>query len=520
MNLFQPRPPTTFGSASWASLARLRREGLVETLRHKPKGPVLGCLTPAEIGGADTIPLHGPEEGHLFTAATTGSGKTSGQMITALHHWPHSALVTDLDGANYAATAGWLRGQGHEVYRFKPFSDESLRWNPIEAVNEGAGDGPDDPIRQANIQLLANLCVPPNPMASEPYWHSATVARLAGFCLYVATAPLAPRSNKDPWSVRERTMAQVRELIMLPPEHMAELVNRMARSEERWVRDCANTILQMSPAREQSASVQTLLMQNTEIWANSRIQKATRKSDFSFADLRKSGKDAKPVTVYWDIPFKDLPSARQLLRVMTGFAMKSLEETWRPGVPPVLMLLDEFPQLAYMEPIENAILYMRHFAVKFWFFVQDLSQLKRHYRDTWQQFLANSAVCTFSGVNDMETAKLVSEMTGQATIANRSFQTGVSETYGESESNASSSGSSAQGANSGHTRTFTTSMTRGTSFNSTLGYVARPLCTPDEVMRMPFGASLTFIKGVPAIRSQLAFWFEHTRERGLIPPPN
>lgn len=56
------------------------------------------------------------------------------------------------------------------------------------------------------------------------------------------------------------------------------------------------------------------------------------------------------------------------------------------------------------------------FGVTFWLIVQDLSQLRSTYGDTWPTFLANADVLQAFGTNDWDTAEYLSKMTGEATI--------------------------------------------------------------------------------------------------------
>jgi hypothetical protein len=42
---------------------------------------------------------------------------------------------------------------------------------------------------------------------------------------------------------------------------------------------------------------------------------------------------------------------------------------------------------------------------------------------------------------------------------------------------------------------------------------------PDEVMGMPFGSMITFVKGFAPIKGQLSLWKEKWPERGRLSPP-
>jgi type IV secretion system protein VirD4 len=538
IDLYRPTLPTTFGSASWATMRDLRQHGMLDPTKGKNMGPIIGCLTPAEIGGRDLLNIYAPGEGNILTAAPTRAGKGRGQVITNLLGWPGSAVVVDIKGENWDRTAGWRQQNGHRVIRFAPFEQGSAKWNPIDALNYGCADEPNQPSRQEHARYLANLMIVPNPKAHDPYWDNAAKTLLQGLMMFVATAPVdAPISITDKISVRvqERTMAEVRRLLTQEPIAFKNTMAAMAQSPESWVRETAGTMFQMEAAREQSASVKSVLMEHTTVWSYKRVQDAMSTTTFSFSQLR----GERPTTIYLVIPFEALHEYRILLRVMIGWCMRELRYTWSEQEdekrPPVLFFLDEFPQLAHMQPIEEALLYIGAYGVKLWFFIQDFSMLQQHYEKTWRQFIANCATRCFFGVSDMETAKIVSEMSGAATVRNRSYQAGTNESdsvsHSTTEGTGKQSGESLTGVldfgwnwgrNSFSSRTFTSNRTSGTSFTSTLGYIGRPLFMPDEILRMPFGSMIALPRGMAAIRGQLRFWDEDVtglRRRGMIPPP-
>jgi type IV secretion system protein VirD4 len=529
IDLFRPRLPSTFGSAAWATLTDLRRAGMLNPAAGRNLGPIIGWLTPAEGSGRELRPIYDSGDGHLLSAAPTRSGKGRGQIITNLLWWPGSAVVIDIKGENSRLTAKWRQAQGHNVIRFAPFERGSATWNPIDQINEGCGSAPNDPRRQENARYLANLMITPNPHAKDPYWDNAAKSLLQGLMLHVATAELADDEDaqKDETRIRSRTMGEVRRLLAQTKlDVFKNILGDMLESQESWVRETASTMLQMEAAHEQVAGVKTALIEHTAVWAFARVQQATNVSTFSFKELRESA----PTTIYLVIPPDVLSEYRGIMRVLVGCCMREMQRTWNESAhdnqPPVLFFLDEFPQLAYMQPIEDALLYIGSYGVKFWFFVQDLSQLQQHYDKTWRQFIANCAVRSFFGVSDIETAKMVSEMSGHATVKNRSYSAGTSE--GESDSTTDTSGtgsshggssgsswgqgggSSSSGTNWGvssfQSRSLTTGRTFGSSYTGNLAYVGRPLFMPDEVLRMPFGSMIALIKGMPVIRAQLSFW--------------
>ncbi len=85
-------------------------------------------------------------------------------------------------------------------------------------------------------------------------------------------------------------------------------------------------------------------------------------------------------------------------------------------------MLDEFAALGHMQVIERAAGLMAGYGVKLWTVLQDLTQLKRDYRESWETFLGNAGTMQFFGNSDATTCRYVSEMIGKVETVMRSFQ--------------------------------------------------------------------------------------------------
>ena len=85
------------------------------------------------------------------------------------------------------------------------------------------------------------------------------------------------------------------------------------------------------------------------------------------------------------------------LRLMVSLAVGEMERI--RGAPatgyPTLFVLDEFAGLKRMEVIEHAAAQAAGFGAKFLFVVQNLTQLKEDYKDSWETFLGNSGLKLF-----------------------------------------------------------------------------------------------------------------------------
>jgi type IV secretion system protein VirD4 len=142
---------------------------------------------------------------------------------------------------------------------------------------------------------------------------------------------------------------------------------------------------------------------------------------------------------------------------------------------PVLYLLDEFAALGHLAPVERAMGLMAGYGVQLWPILQDVHQLRATYGSRAGTFLSNAGVLQVFGVNDHDSARLVSDLLGQETVvfetmsrALDSEETGIS--YGEQ-------------------------------------HVGRPLLTPDEVRNLPQHAELLFLAGQrPIVAGKLAYY--------------
>lgn len=493
IDLLQPTQPTTFGSANWLTPEDAHYFKLNENI-----GPILGYLPPRPHRGLDYIPLYANDKGHMMTVAPTRAGKGTCHIVPNLLSWKGSCIVLDVKGENFALTNKYRLTLGR-VIRFSPFEDGGEKWNPIDQIRIARNKDESQMEEQEDVRYLANLLVTPYEGAKDPYWENAAKSLIQGILLYVATADIGKNTGQE-WHPRARTMAEFRRLLVLAPFEFKGLLQEMKDSWHSWVAESATINMQTAESQNQFTGVLSTAMEQTSVWSYHRVARNTEKTDFSFDSLRDS---KSPATVYLVIPPEALTEYRSILRVMIGWAIRQLRlkfvKTSHESQMPVLFVLDEFPQLANMAPIEEGLGYLAGYGVKLWFFIQDISQIQQHYPKTWKSFFANSGTRCFFGVSDIETAKLVSEMSGQGTVLNTSYQ----HTSGESEQVSYTSGPEGRSV----TRAY------GGQVSSTNNYahIGRPLITPGEAMCLGIREQIVFMKHLPAIRCRLLPYHEHEK---------
>jgi type IV secretion system protein VirD4 len=527
--------PQTFGSASFMSLNEAKHFGLNIEGNGKAFCPYVGSLMQPERFSGKAVSIYArarsltrdighnnlPDgNGHLLTIAPTRAGKGTGQIIPNLLSWIGSVLVIDIKGENYLHSAGYRATTlGQNVYRFAPFEKESEIWNPILSIRADPKHDKSTPEEEEDARYLTNLLISPSG-SNDPFWENSAKNFLEGLLLYVRTAPLgANDSNNDEpeelqIKVRERSMREVRRLLSLKRKAFKLLLKTMGETKRPLINQAGNNMRRfMSGKGKTGDSILATALEQTSVWAYQRVHQVTYKgsedpddlepasNDFSFDRMR----DGK-TSIYLIIPPDYLSEYRAILRVMIGFAMRELRTSYKESKkhpeyrdkPPILFILDEFPQLAYMAPIEAALLYLAGYDVRLWFFVQDISQLQLHYKDSWRTFFSNTSTQCFFGVSDISTANLVSEMAGMATIKHA-------------------------------TETKTTDIIPNTyplpsdlrSQSVAISEAARPLINPDEVMRMEDNKQIIFMKGSKPILCFRLNYYElyEINRRNKIPPP-
>jgi len=168
-----------------------------------------------------------------------------------------------------------------------------------------------------------------------------------------------------------------------------------------------------SMGENERGSVLSSARTQTQWLDNERIRAMIRNSDFKIADLKR-----KKTTIYLCLPAMNLATHARWFRLMIMLAISVMERT-RVKVPvPVLYVLDEFPVLGHMQSLEAAAGLMAGFGVKLWTILQNVGQLKQHYK-AWETFFANSGMVTAFGVSDQETLSALSAKTGRMRMIER-----------------------------------------------------------------------------------------------------
>ncbi|MGU3392429.1 type IV secretory system conjugative DNA transfer family protein [Sphingomonas sp. M1A8_2b] len=391
---------------------------------------------------------------HLLTIAPTRSGKGVGTIIPNLLDYPFACVCIDPKGENALIAARQRRGFG-PVHVLDPFGITGLvpaAFNPLDRIDPTGLDVADDCLTLADA-----LVHDAHNQQTEAHWNEEAKALIAGLLMHILA--------REPASTR--TLATLREHLTLAPAAFLALLERM-QGMGGLVARAANRHLGKS-GRE-AAGVLSSAQRHTHFLDSPRMTATLGHSDFRFADLKE-----RPASIFLVLPPDRLDTYARWLRLMVAQALTELART--PGRPvwPVLFLLDEFAALGHLEPVERAMGLMAGYGIQLWPIVQDIHQLRALYGQRAGTFLSNAGVLQVFGVNDQQSAKLVSDLLGQETVV---FETMSRALDGE-----------------------------GTGITCGQQHVGRPLLTPDEVRTLSPDRQLLFLAAQrPLIATKLRYY--------------
>jgi type IV secretion system protein VirD4 len=372
--------------------ARLMTDREIDTWADSSKNP--GLLLGRSL---DKQPrdLKYTGDAHLISIAPSRSGKGVSAIIPNLLTYPGSVLVVDPKGENARITAR-QRAKLGKTYILDPFGTTGLStasYNPLSRITSDNPDASDDAAALADALVVRAT-------DGDNHWDDEAAALLEGMILFVALHESPDR----------RHLGTLRELITEGPDKFAQILDVM--------KDCGGLVERtanrfISKSDREASSVLSTAQRHTKFLDSERMTKVLGSAaGISFGELkRKSG-----TSIFLCIPPDRLDTYGRWLRLMVNEALLDMvAEPTKPDLS-VLFLLDEFAALGQLQTVKRAMGLMAGYGMRLWPFLQDLSQLKATYGDAAQTFFANAGAIQWFGVNDIETAKQVSETIGQTTV--------------------------------------------------------------------------------------------------------
>lgn len=447
------RPGEEHGSARWGSVFTLNRKYVDKA------GPNLLLTRHFRIGVDGYKHKHNT---NILVVGGSGAGKTRTyavpNVLEAARAGPggkgYSLVITDPKGEILRKTGRYLLKQGYEVRVFDLIDPSaSFCYNPFVYVQD------DKDVLQLITNLIQNT-TPSHAQSSDPFWEKSETALLQALMLYLLHE--APPSEQNFGMVMEMLeSAEVREDDESYQSPLDVLFERLEEREPDSIAVKQYRVFKQA-AGKTAKSILVSVGVRLAAFNLPQINRLTMTDELNLDELGE-----KKVALFCCIPDSD-----KSLNYLVGMVYTQLIQTLyrqadrvhKGRLPvPVHCLMDEFPNISLpKDSFLSALATMRSRGIFCSIIVQNISQLKAMYKDSWESLIGLCDEFLYIGGNEQSTHKYVSELIGKETVAttNHSRSRGRSGSYSTSEQQA-----------------------------------ARDLLTPDEVRLLPDGKAVLFVRG-------------------------
>ena len=486
------------GSASWATRKEIVDYGLInDKPREEREGVYIGAWK--DRGKTQYLRNDGPE--HVLVYAPTGSGKGVGLVLPTLLAWKESAVILDIKGENFALSAGWRKKHAkNKVLKFDPSAVDgsSVKFNPLDEIRLETAHEVSD------VQNIVNMIVDPDGKGLNDHWSKTGSALLVGTVLHVMYL------KKEKGEIA--TLQSVAAALSDPSRSIEEFFNEMLATKHvngevhPVVAESARDML--NKAENERSGVLSTAMSFLTLYRDPIVAENTSRSEFKIRDLMNQ---ENPVSLFLVVRPSDKDRLKPLIRLIINQIVRILCEKmdFKDGSSVkhykhrLLLLIDEFPSLGKLDIFEESLAFIRGFGIKAYLITQDLSQLYKHYSKD-ESIMSNCHIRIAYAPNKIETAKLLSQMTGESTVIKKVVN-----------------------------KTSTSGFFSKPSFSESYQEVKRPLLTPDECMTLrgarkdkdgkiiESGDMLIFVAGQKPIRGKQILYFKDPilMRRAQIRPP-
>jgi type IV secretion system protein VirD4 len=410
--------------------------------------------------------LHYPGFGHLLTIAAARMGKGATLLVNALLSWRGSLICIDPKCENAVISAHRRRAFG-KVFILNPFNMlpdalkglKQARLNPMDVLDVGSRSF------HAQCDKLATALVWDE---GRDAMHFSTAARL----LVSGVIAALMRHGK----VSEKTLVAVARVVSGDIVGFCRLT--VQSTTDPFIVQKLQRFAYADPQNREVNDVISTAITQLGFIGNAAIAESLSDSDFRFSDLkRKAG-----TTVYICLPLNMLDICDKYFRLILETALSDLlNEGQRGAGRPVLAIIDEMAQLGpNMKSLENAMGMAAGAAgLQLWCVLQDLSQLKGLFPNTWETFIQNCGVTTWFGARDESTREYVSKLSGTCEVLSQSRSVTIDHLTGEPH------------------------------VNDSANQCARPLLLPHEVGQLAPEEMIAFVEGVRCgpVRAKRKFYF-------------
>ena len=390
---------------------------------------------------------------NILVVGGSGAGKSRGFALPNIMQCCCSMVITDPKAELLRKTGGLLEKKGYEVRVFDLINpDTSFCYNPFEYVHD------DKDVLRLISNLIQNT-TPKGSQSSDPFWEKSETALLQALMLYLLHE--APPEEQNFAMIMEMLgSAQVKEEDEDYESPLDTLFDRLE------MRDPDSIAVKQYHIYKQAAgkTAKSILISVGVRLAAFNLPQIAKLTNTDELDLSSMGE--RKVALFCCIPDADT-SLNYLVGMIYSQLFQTLyymaDRVHGGALPvPVNCIMDEFPNVSLPNEFEKILATCRSRSIYCSIIIQNMSQLKALFKDSWESLVGNCDEFLYLGGNEKETHKYVSELLGKETIDTN--------TYGQTKG-------------------------KSGSYSTNFQQSGRELLQPDEVRMLDNQNALLFIRG-------------------------
>jgi type IV secretion system protein VirD4 len=383
----------------------------------------------------------------------SGAGKTRFYAKPNIMQCNTSFVTLDPKGEILKSTGHLLEAKGYEIKVIDLINmNKSFGYNPFQYIH-------DDPEILKLITNLIRNTTPKGSQAGEPFWEKSETAILQALMLYLFH--YAPKEEQNFSMLMEMlSYAEVREDDEAYVSPLDELFFRLKTDDPGSIA-LKQYLIYKDAAGKTAKSILISVGVRLAVFNLRELSDLTR---FDELELEMIG--IRKTALFAIIPDND-----STFNFLIGMLYTQLFQTLyiqardypHESLPVhVHFLMDEFANVALPDEFDKLLSTMRSRNISVSIIIQNLSQLKALYKDSWESITGNCDETYYLGGNEQSTHKYISDLLGKETL---------------------------------DTNTFGKSSGRSGSYSTNYQKTARELMTPDEVRLLNNKYGILFIKG-------------------------
>jgi type IV secretion system protein VirD4 len=440
------RPGEEHGSARWGDAKQLDR-------KYRDKDPKRNAILTQHLRMSLNSRQHLRNLLQIIVGGS-GAGKSRNVVKPNVYEANVSYIVTDPKGELAASAIPLLLREGYSVKVFDLVDPErSDCYNPFHYIRNDADV----------LKLIANFIrntTPKNAHSNDPFWEKSETALDSALMLYL----LHEAPPQDQTMEMMLTMLEYGAAKEGDGDHVSPLDLLFQALEEENPNHIAvrqYKVFKQAPS-ETAMSILISAAVRLAPFALPEIQRITATDEM---ELERLGE--RKQAIFCIIPDSNDVSLNFLVGMLYSQAFQELyyqaDKVHGGSLPvPVRLMFDEFANVSLPDGYERLQATMRSRNVMATIILQNISQLKALFKDSWEGIIGNADAFIYLGGNEQSTHKYVSELLGKQTI---------------------------------ETRTSSQSKGRNGSYSQNFQQAGRELLTPDEVRMLDNKKAIVLIRG-------------------------